>query len=51
MGPMIPNVRLDFCNSAMLRAYHPISGLVARRRMISAWYATAVKSDMSVSTG
>ena len=39
------------CSSGMLRAYHPISGLVASRRISSVWYAVATKSETSVSMG
>lgn len=41
----------DYSVGWLERAYYPISGLLARWRMISAWYASVVNSDTSVSTG
>ena len=51
VGPVKPMVRFGDCSSDIFRAYHPISGLAARRRMSSAWYALTMKSETSVSTG
>ena len=50
MRPMKSIVRLGVWSSFMFLAYHPISGLATSRKMISAWYTIAVKSDRSVST-